>query len=139
MPAPLIVVGIATAVLAKFAASVWFSSRSTSPLSQPWREEYLDHLREEIDILEAQKLAPVERITQLRADYALLKANVAKGWGNADVFDAASRVSYYRGLKHTTTGLNGIAELAGSYIERTANRAYDAVCEAFTPPSRESE
>lgn len=117
MVAPLAAVGFVGVALAKGFASVWFSSRATSPLSEPWRREFLDHSEEGIDKLEEKELAPPEWIAALRSDMKLLREHVHDGWNRKEVFDAACRVATYLGWKHTTTGLTGVAGLAGTYAD----------------------
>lgn len=114
---PITVIGFVGVAVAKVFAGVWFSSRATSPLSEDWRKEFLEHSQTGIDKLEKLELAPAEYITALRSDMALLRKHVSDGWNNKDVFDAACRVAAYLGWKHTTTGVSGMTGLAGTYAD----------------------
>lgn len=118
MVAPLFIAGTAAAAIVKGGAMVWFGSRATSPLSAPWRKEFLDESEQEVQILEERKLSSDEWIRTLRADIVLLRAHQAEGWGDSKIFDSAARLSSYRGWVHTTTGVSGICGLTGSYIDR---------------------
>lgn len=117
MVAPLAFVGAVGVVVAKAFAGVWFSSRATSPLSEEWRKEFIEHSEAGVAKLEEKALAPAEWIEALRSDLTLLRAHVADGWSHKEVFDAACRVAAYLGWKHTTTGMTGVAGLAGTYAE----------------------
>ena len=127
MVAPVAAVGIAGLVLAKAAASIWFSTRATSPLSEPWRREFLDHSVEAIDKLEEFELADKETVAYLRECVEVLRQHQADGWGDADIFDKASYLSYYLGWKHSTTGLYGAVCLVGSYFDRTCMKIWYAL------------
>ncbi len=144
MVAPLAFFGFVGVAVAKVFASVWFSSRATSPLSEDWRREFLDHSETGINKLEELSLSTPEWIAALRSDMELLRTHVADGWSDKAVFDAACRVSTYLGWKHTTTGLSGIMELAGTYANHhvvkpledgfdTLNRRTDEFFDSLIP------
>src|SRR5688572_15919031 len=131
MPAPLAVLGAIGVIMAKAFASVWFSSRATSPLSEPWRREFLEHSEEAINKLERLELATPEWIVALRSSMKLLHEHVADGWGGKEVFDAAILVSTYLGWKHTTTGLSGVAGLGKTYADHHVVRPFEEGMDAL--------
>lgn len=133
MPLPLVVVAGAIAV--KGVSFIWFASRATSPLSAPWRIEFLNHFEAELSTLEKTGGALPPQIASLKTDVALLRMHVAGGWGKAELFEAASRISYYRSWKHTVTGVVGIGGLFESYGKRAGEQVSTAIKTIFTSSS----
>src|SRR5262245_15625397 len=108
MVAPLVVAGAVAYAAVHVGFGLLFMSRATSPLSAPWRKEFLDEIAGEIDTVERLELEPdLAKLAKMRHDLESLRLKVEEGWQEPHLYSIASRLSTYRAWKHATTGLEG--------------------------------
>ncbi len=110
--APIVVIGVLTAVAIKGGGFIWGASVFTSPLSEERRQRLLDHAETVLKKLEDSSRSPGPRkIASVRRDLALLSANVARGWTTPHEFRAAGRVANFMGWQHTRGAFTGVGQL----------------------------